>query len=281
MSNLKQKKRLLAIFFLPCLIITFSACVSHLYDAKYFYAEGQRLSRNYQGENAVAAFKKARKKAELEVNQHPSSQAYMIKGLAELNLEIWDEAEDSFLKAFAYGFEKGEEWAEHLSLFGLASSLQELGLEGSSAQIYEYLLSKSKVRPITRLAAQRYTGISLRLALSKEGKERSKMLSSLLKTAEKLSDKDLSCGYYHYLQSQIFSHLCEYRKSFEQAVMARELGLPSQELLRDNDNQVIYIYRNLKNELPLDEWKQFTKIYLDWIKRWRWPEPEIPDWQKE
>ncbi len=63
--------------------------------------------------------------------------------------------------------------------------------------------------------------------------------------------------------------------------MARELGLPSQELLRDNDNQIIYIYRNLKNELPLDEWEQFTKIYLDWIKRWGWPEPEITDWEKE
>ena len=122
MSNLKQKKRLLAILFLPCLIISLSACISHLYDAKYFYAEGQRFSRNYQGENAVAAFKKAREKAALEVKQHPSSQAYMIKGLAELNLEMWDKAEDSFLKAFAYGFEKGEEWAEHLSLFGLASS---------------------------------------------------------------------------------------------------------------------------------------------------------------
>jgi hypothetical protein len=121
----------------------------------------------------------------------------------------------------------------------------------------------------------------LRRGLQSEGKEREKLLTSALKTAQKLSDKDLSCGFYHYLQSQVYSHLADYRKSFEGAVMARELGLPTEEILRDNDLQIIFCYRRLKEELSAGEWEDFQTRYLAWMKKWKWRGPETPEWKKE
>lgn len=258
----------------------FPACVSHLKEAKYYYAKGEELSRIYQTETALAAYKRSLRETELEVESHPSAQAYMLKGLAEINLELWKEAEESLLHAFAYGFEKGEEWAEHLALFGLARSLQEMGLESSAARIYFHLLDKVKLKPISRLAMQHYADYTLNQASSQKEKERHKLLSTLLKTVEKLTAKDMACGYYHYLQSQVLSHLSQYRVSFEKAVMAKELGLPSQEILRDNDNQIIFCYQSLRKSLSAGEWDRFHSHYLQWINKWRWHGPETPVWKK-
>jgi hypothetical protein len=204
----------------------------------------------------------------------------MIKGLAELNLNLWEEAKDSFLKANAFGFDKGEEWASQLSLYGLASTLQEMGLEESASNIFEALLDRSKVKPITLLAAQNHVEIELKGALESESSERKKRLGSLLRATDKLIAKDLGCGFYHYLQSQVLSHLKEFRQSFERAVMARELGLPTEQIFRDNDNQIVYCYRELKNLLHPEQWKSFEPVYLDWVKRWGWKGPETPTWQK-
>lgn len=263
-----------SLFFLP-------ACSSHLKKAKFHYAQGQEYSRRYLAEDATASFKRALREAEFVVLRHPSSQGYMLKGMAELNLKIWEEAEESFRNAHSYGFEKGEEWAQQISLLGLASSLEELGVEDAPLRIYANLLDRSKLKPVTIMAAQKYTDAELRKALQHEGKEREKLLASALKTAQKLSDKDLSCGFYHYLQSQVYSHLADYKKSFEGAVMARELGLPTEEILRDNDLQIIFCYRKLKEELSSDEWGDFQTRYLVWVKKWEWRGPETPDWKKE
>ncbi len=263
-----------SLFFLP-------ACSSHLKKAKFHYAQGQEHSRGYLTEEATASFKRALREAERVVLKRPSSQGYMLKGMAELNLTLWDEAEESFRNAHSYGFEKGEEWAQQISLLGLASSLEELGLESAPFRIYAHLLERSKLKPVTIMAAQKYMDAELRKALRHEGKEREKLLASVLRTAQKLSDKDLSCGFYHYLQSQIYSHLADYRKSFEGAVMARELGLPTEEILRDNDLQIIFCYRKLKKELSSGEWEGFQTRYLVWVKKWKWRGPEAPDWQEE
>jgi hypothetical protein len=106
-------------------------------------------------------------------------------------------------------------------------------------------------------------------------------LTSALKTAEKLTNKDLSCGYYHYLQSQISSHLEDYKKSFEEAVMARELGLPKEEIFRDNDLQIVFCYQSLKEKLSEEEWEEFRSRYMAWVKRWNWRGPETPSWKSE
>ncbi len=257
------------------------ACVSHMKKAKFHYAQGQEYSRRYNTEKSVSSYKRSMEEAEIVVSKHPSSQGYMLKGMAELNLKLWKEAEESFRHAHSYGFEEGEEWAQQLSLLGLASSMEALGIEDSSFRIYGYLLNKSKLKPVTIVAAQKYTDAMLREALHLEGKERKKQLSSVLKELQKLSDKDLSCGFYHYLQSQVFSHLADYRKSFEGALMGKELGLPTEEILRDNDLQIIFCYQNLKEELSSGEWEEFQTRYSEWIKKWKWKGPETPDWKKE
>ncbi len=261
------------------LLVSVLACTSHLKDAKLYFSQGEDYARGYETEKATAAFKRAREEAASQVKKDPSAQAYMIKGLAELNLDLWKEAKDSFLKANAFGFEKGEEWASELSLFGLASTLLEMGLEESASEIFEVLLDRSKVKPVKLLAAQNHVEIELEKALGLKTSDREKRLRALLKTTDKLIAKDLGCGYYHYLQSQVLAHLKEFGKSFERAVMARELGLPTEQIFRDNDNQIVFCYRELKKQMPSDEWSSFEDVYLDWVKRWGWKGPETPTWQ--
>ena len=278
-----REKRPVAFFVLLLFICfaLFSSCASHLREAKLHYTQGQEYSRLYQTEEALGSFKNALQEAERVVSKHPSSQAYMLKGMAELKLKLWQSAEESFRLAHSHGFEKGEEWAQQVSLLGLALSLEELWVEESSLRIYIFLIQKSKLSPVTILAAQRYTDAMLRKALRQEGKEREKLLASALKTAQKLSDGDLSCGFYHYLCSQILSHLADYGKSFESALMAKELGLPTEEVYRDNDLQIVYCYQKLKEELSSKEWEGFQRKYMEWVKRWKWKGPETPSWQKE
>jgi len=262
------------------LAVFLSSCASHLRDAKFYYVQAQGFSRVYQTEKAVASFKKSLEEAEKEAAKKPSAQAFMAKGLAELHLSLWEEAEQSFLAAFSYGFDDGQEWAAVVSLFGLATSMQEMGLEDSAFQIYAYLVDKSKLKPVTVFAAQKYTELALQEALEEEGRQKEKQLSGLLKKVENLTKKDLSCGFFHYLQSQVLSHMGEYRKSFEEAVMAKELRLPTQEILRDNDLQIVFCFQRLREEMSQEEREKFHALYLEWVRRWRWPDPEIPDWKK-
>ncbi|MBD3412860.1 MAG: hypothetical protein GF421_00315 [Candidatus Aminicenantes bacterium] len=267
-------------FFIFLGILCFSSCVSHLKESKSFYSKGTELSRDYKKEMAYSAFKKAHQKASLQVEKKPSAQAYMMKGLSELKMEMWGEAERSFLKAFDYGFEKGEEWAQNISLFSLAVSMQEFGLKESAADIYDYLLSKSKLKPVSMLSVKRYSEFAIEQALRAEPKEQQDLLERLLRKVDRLKEKDLSCGFYHYVSSQILSHLENYQKSFEEAVMARELGVPTVEIFRDNDNQIVFCFRRLNDMLNQKEWKEFESLYGRWTKKWGWEGPETPDWKR-
>lgn len=273
------RKRILFLFVVFFLLFA-SACVSHLKEAKFYYVQGQKYSRSYQEEKAVSAFKKALKEAEFEAEINPSAQALMLKGMTEAELELWDKAEQSFLEAFSYGFERGEEWAEELSLLGLAQSFQELGIEDSAFKIYSHLMQKSKLKQILLVASQRYTDILLKRAKQKKDKEKERLLTQALKSAQKLAEKDLSCGFFHYLLSQIYSHLFSYKESFEEAVMARELGLPSRKILGDNDLQIVFCYQKLKEKLSSEEWEKFYSLYLKWVKKWNWQGPQTPAWKK-
>jgi tetratricopeptide (TPR) repeat protein len=263
------------------LVFFFASCVSHLREAKLHYTEGEKCSRRYQFENAVAHFKKAVQEAEAAAEKNPHPQTFMVKGLAELRLELWEEAEESFTTAFSLGFEDGEEWASQISLFGLASSFEEMGLEDSASTIYSHLLGRSRLTPITSAVAQKYIDLNLKNALKEQGREKEKILTQMLRTIERLTNTDMSHGFYHYLQSQIFSHLSDYQKSFEQAVMAHELGLPTQEISRDNDMQIIFCFNNLKEKLGRLEWEGFQSMYLKWTERWGWKGPQTPDWKRE
>lgn len=268
---------------LPLLLMIvcfFSSCVSHLEDAKFYYVQAQASSRAYKTAMAIGSYKKSLEEAEKAVLKNPSSQAYMLKGLAELHLDLWGEAEQSFLAAFSLGFEKGQEWAEWVSLFGLATAMQELGLARSAFQVYDYLVDKSRLEPVTILAAQKYTDIALERALQEEEERRGRLLSDLFREVEKLTNRDLSCGFFHYLQAQVLGHMGDYRRSFEECVMAKELGLPTQEISRDNDLQVVFCYQRLRQESAADEWEEFRNLYNQWLRRWEWTDPETPGWKK-
>jgi len=274
-----MRKNILLLFIL-LLACVLSSCTSHLKNAKSYYVQAQESSRSYKTEIAIGSYKKSLQEAEKEVAKNPSSQAFMLKGLAELHLNLWEDAERSFLTAFSYGSDKGQEWAEWVSLFGLASAMQEMGLAQSAFQIYSHLVGKSKLKPVTIFAAQKYTDMALQRALREEGNQKERFLSGLYKEVEKLTNRDLSCGFYHYLQAQILSHMSDYRRCFEECVMARELGLPTQEIFRDNDLQIVFCYQRLKEELSSEDWEEFQPLYLLWVKRWNWPDPEAPDWKK-
>ena len=127
-------------FFLLLALFLLESCTSHLQQAKDFYAQGTEQARYYQTETAQACFKKAQLEAELETKKQPSAQAFTLKGMAEVKLELWEKAKESFLHAFSYGFESGEEWSRQLSLFGLAISFQEMGLNNSALNIFYYLI---------------------------------------------------------------------------------------------------------------------------------------------
>lgn len=259
-------------------VLTAAGCVSHLKTAKSFYLEAERLAADYRTHQAAAAYKRSLQAAEKEAGARPSAQAYMVKGMSQMKLRLWQEAQESFAAAFVMGFEDGEKWARELALFGLASSFQNLGLEQSAFRIYTYLLDRSRIDEIRRLAAQKYADHVLRDARTLPEKERRRQLENLLKKIDRLTETDLACGYYHYVKSQVLGHLGFFRDSLEEAVMARELGLPGMKILRDNDNQIIFCYRELKRSLEPDAWIRFQEMYTLWIQKWGWPGPEKPDW---
>jgi tetratricopeptide (TPR) repeat protein len=119
---MRKIKWLLFLLSMGCVIFS---CTSYLEDAKFYYVKAQESSRAYEMETAIGSYKKSLQEAEKAVFKNPSSQAYMLKGLAELHLNLWEDSQRSFSAAFSLGFDKGQEWAEWVSLFGLASSMQE------------------------------------------------------------------------------------------------------------------------------------------------------------
>ena len=261
-----------------CLILS-ASCVSHLREAKHFYTHAQALDRDMKTEAALAAFKRAHSEALKAAMNNPSSQAYMIKGLSEIGLESWADAEDSFRAAFVLGFEKGEEWAEALALWGAASTLEELGLKDSAFRIYKTLTGETKLRQVTVLAAEKYAELSLERAQQMDPDERTKALKHLLSDLERMSNRDLGCGYFHYALSQVCGHLEDYRRGFEEAVLAKELGVEGQKLSRDNDLQIIFCSDKLSLTLEGLERERFDSLFQEWIAKWGWPDRATPDWK--
>lgn len=165
-------RKSLSFFILASMGLVLVSCTSHLKDAKFFYVQAQELSRSYQTESRIGSYKKSLEKAEKEVAKNPSSQAFMLKGLAEVHLNMREDAEQSFLAAFSFGFDKGQEWAEWVSLAGLARAMQEVGLSRSAFQIYAHLVEKSRLKPVSIFAAQRYTDMALQKALLEDASRR-------------------------------------------------------------------------------------------------------------
>jgi len=262
------------------LSLSFS-CLAHLRKAKQYYAEAQDHARAFRTEPAVASWKKALEEADRECRRKPSAQAFTIKGLAETNLGRWRDAEASFLKAFSLGFDEGEAWAADSALVGLAASFETLGLEAPALRIYGQLVDRSDFKPALMTAAEKRTNLVLARAVGLDAEEKARTLGGLNKTLDRLLDRDFACGLYHYLHAQVDGHLGDLRRSYEEAVMARELGLPWEKILRDNDNQLVYCYVKLKEALPAREGEAFAAAHAGWTKKWGWRDDRTPAWKKE
>ena len=257
------------------------ACLTHLRNAKTAYAEAQEFSRQYRTEPAMAAYKRALAEARLESEARPSSQAFMLEGLAEVNLGLWRDAETSFVKAAALGFGEAEAWASDAALLGLGISFEELGVRDPSLRIYESLLGKSSFKPIRLAAAERFVDLVLARALALADAERGRALADLVRTIERLEALDFACGYYHYLHSQVEGHRGGLRRSYEEAIMARELGLPSEKVFRDNDNQIVFCCDKLPASLGAGEREAFGAAHAAWAKKWGWKDARTPGWKTE
>jgi hypothetical protein len=130
-------------------------------------------------------------------------------------------------------------------------------------------------------AARRWLDLNLARAAKMDERERAKGLAAIIRTLERLVDGEYACGFHHYLLSQALGHACDYRRSFEEAAVARDLGLPSEKALRDNDLQAVFCYDSLEKELPPEDWRDFEALYARWTKKWGWKDARTPAWKKE
>jgi tetratricopeptide (TPR) repeat protein len=264
------------------LVLVFSVgCLSHLGRAKRSYAEGQDRARALQTEAAVAAWKRALDEAGRACRRRPSAQAFTVKGLAEANLGRWREAEASFLRAFRHGFDDGRPWAADAALAGLAVSFEEMGLEAPALRLYAQIVDDSGFEPALMLAAERRTNLVLARSAGLEAGEKARALAALIKALDRLVERDFACGLFHYLHAQVDAHLGDLRRSYEEAVMARELGLPSEKIGRDNDNQLVYCYVRLRDSLPPADRDALEAAQARWAAKWGWRDDRTPAWKKE
>jgi tetratricopeptide (TPR) repeat protein len=258
-----------------------SACLTGLHRAKLEYSAGQEFARTSQTARAVAHWKRSLDEAEKACRRRPSAQAFTVKGLAEANLGRWREAEASFLQAFSFGFGPGETWASDSALAGLAASFEDVGLEAAALRIYAQVADRSDFRPALMVAAGRRTNLVLAQIADLEAGERARALATLGKSLDRLIDRDFACGLYHYLRAQVDAHLGDLRRSYEEAVMARELGLPTDKIGRDNDNQLVYCYVRLRDSVPPAEREALAAAQARWAAKWGWRDDRTPAWKKE
>jgi len=278
--NSRRRPRLLPVA-LALAVVLSASCLTHLSRAKRYYAEGQEQARAFQTERAVAYWKKALDESVRECRRRPSAQAFTVRGLAEANLGRWREAEASFLAAFGLGFGEGKTWASDSALAGLAASFEGLGLEEPALRVYAQIVDDSGFDPAVMLAAERRTNLVLARAAVLGPDEKARTLAALLKTLDRLLERDFACGLFHYLHAQVDGHLGDLRRSYEEAVMARELGLPSEKIGRDNDNQLVYCYVRLKDSLPAAEREALAAAQARWAAKWGWRDDRTPAWKKE
>lgn len=276
-----MKRQLFRAAILVLVVALSLSCLAHLSRAKRYYAEGQDQARAFQTEWAIAYWKKALDEAGRECRRKPSAQAFTVKGLAETSLGRWREAEASFLKAFSLGFDDGRAWASDAALAGLAASFEELDLEAPALRIYAQVIDKSDFKPALMVAAEKRTNLILTRAADLDSEEKERTLAALVKTLDRLLDRDFACGLYHYLHAQVDGHLGDIRRAYEEAIMARELGLPSEKIGRDNDNELVYCYIRLKDSLPPAERDALAAAQARWAEKWGWRDDRTPAWKKE
>ncbi|MGB9863836.1 MAG: hypothetical protein ACPLPQ_08535 [Candidatus Saccharicenans sp.] len=266
-------------FCLLVFLLSFSSCSLPLEKAQVHYLEGQKYETKFMTAEAAGCYMSALVAVEKEIEKRPSASAYLLKGLVETRLQSWEKAEESFRLASALGEEKAEDWAKEVGLYGLALSFENQGLTEGANRLYRSLMEKGKFEPVVQAATGRYLDSRLATLPGRSESEQKTMVLDLLNQLEKMLRDSATQGYYHYLLSQVFSFDKRYRESFEEAVLARELGLPSEKLRRDNDQQIIFCYHMLKQGSP-EEATGFFRVYRYWIKKWNWLDETTPDWKR-
>jgi len=96
------------------------------------------------------------------ISRKPSGEAYLLKGLTEVNLNLWEEAENSFRLSASLGEDKAQAWAEELRLFGLARSFEAQGWTETSTRLYGVLTEKGKYQPVVRASVGRLVDLRLK-----------------------------------------------------------------------------------------------------------------------
>ncbi len=267
------------VFLFSSFLLALSACSLSLEKAQVHYLEGQKYEAGFRTAEALSHYRKALASVEKEIRKNPSSSAYLLKGLVETRLEAWDQAGESFRLAASLGEEKARDWSREIILYGLALSFEGQGLTEAATGLYRSLMEKGKFEPVVQAATGRYLDNRLAATENRSEGERKKIVLELLGTLEKILKDCPAEGYYHYLLSQVYGFDGKYRESFEEAVLARELGLPSEKLHRDNDRQIIFCYHMMSQNRP-EEFSGFIRVYQYWIKKWNWLDETTPGWKR-
>lgn len=277
-----QPVKLISLFLFSAvliLLLTQAACSLSLEKAQVHYLEGQRHEAGLRTAEAASHYRRALVLVEQEIQKQPSASAYLLRGLIAARLQEWDRAGDSFRLAAAMGEEKASDWSREVILYGLALSFENQGLTEGATRLYRSLMEKGKFEPVVQAATGRYLDNRLAMLEDKNEVERKKIILELINTTEKILKDYSTQGYYHYLLSQVYSYEKKYRESFEEAVMAHELGLPSEKLNRDNDRQIIFCYYMISQNQP-EEISGFIRAYHYWIKKWNWLDETTPGWKR-
>ncbi len=257
-------------------------CATHrLERAKTHYLAGVDLAGQMDRVGAAAEFGAARSEAaKITGPDRAGAQAWLVKAQAEVELGSFEEARKSFVAARAAGAEFKDGWERVALLLGLASVYREMDLAPEAASFCESAMKEAKkLDPaLFETACARWVDLTLGLSVgSLDQKSRARILDGLENKVRSLADDSPTSGTLHYLLSQIEMHKEQYEEGWKQAVLARELGLPNDELLRDNDASLIFCYRRL-----IENGRQeFEARQSAWTKRWSWSDPTRPAWMEK
>lgn len=257
---------------LPC------ACATHrLERVKLHYLRAVELADRMDRAGAAAELKLVQSEA-AKIGGDP--QAWLIKGQAEVELGLFEEARRSFARARESGGGIDTGWEQAAQLLGLAAVYEEMEMENVAAALCETALDQAKKAgpDLFEVAAGRWVDLTLgQVSPEDESKTRTKLLDGLDKKVRSMVGDTPTSGTLRYLLSQVEIHLEHYEEGWNQAVMARELGLRSEEILRDNDESLIFCYRQLKEKGQFE----YDERQAAWAARWGWPTPEQAPWMEE
>jgi len=264
------------------LCVALQACATHRLDGvKAHYLRGVELAGRMDRAAAAAEFTAARDEAtRITGGGAAAAQAQLVKGQAELELGDFESARVSFAAARGGGLDAEAGWERVAVLLGMASVYEEMRMPREAAGLCESAMADArKLGSATfEIVCARWVDLMLGFGLeSADDKARGKLLEGIDKKVRGLVDDNPTSGTLRYLVSQIDMHLGLYGDAWRSAVLARELGLPTEEILRDNDQSLLFCYRMLVEAGS----REYVTWQEGWARRWNWRDATHPDWEEE